>query len=411
MKSLLLIATLLMTSQTPAQTQTANTLMPQERVFIATKIYSAVTTYFAHWGPISRDQFDRSYQAYVDRILKSDDRRSFDMESIALLAQLHNGHTWFSDDWLESKYGQTVGFSAAPLGESWVVTSSSLPAIRKGAEITAVNDTPVERFFEQSEKYLSASNRRSAQLALFETRILFPGRFNIVLGDKSRVTVDRLANKSAAAVEKTQGKWLTPGRTAYIRIPSFDGLRFVAATLDYIDEFRSAKTIIIDVRGNPGGDAPPIAIHRALMNLPYRQWIEESPSRSGIPSDRGYDWAELHSGLATQRPEANAYGGKLIILTNGGCQSYCEDFVMPFKDSKRAILVGESTGGTFSMTHYYDFDNGMRMNVASTRERFPDGSTFEGVGIAPDVEVQPTVEDLRSGADRALQSALQLADR
>jgi carboxyl-terminal processing protease len=409
MKSFLLIASFLMTCQ--ASAQAPSTLTPRERVFIATRLYSAVTTYFAHWGPVSRDQFDRSYQAYVDQILGSDDRRAFDMASIALLAQLHNGHTWFSDRWLESQSGQALGFSAVPMGARWIVTSSALPGIQKGAEIANLNDIPIERFFAQSEKYLSVSDRRRVRQALFDAPVLFPERFDVAFVDTSRVTVDRKANKNSAAMDQTQGRWLAPRTTAYIRIPSFGGVKFVATALDYIHEFQGAKTMVIDVRGNPGGNASPISIHRALMNRPYREWIEESPSRSGIPSERGYEWAELSSGPATQRPEVHAFQGKVIILADSGCQSFCEDFVMPFKDSKRAIVVGEATAGTFSMTHYYEFDNGMRMNIASTRERFPDGAQFEGVGIAPDQEVLPTVEDLRSDVDRALQTALKLADR
>jgi C-terminal processing protease CtpA/Prc len=35
----------------------------------------------------------------------------------------------------------------------------------------------------------------------------------------------------------------------------------------------------------------------------------------------------------------------------------------------------------------------------------PDGGRFEGVGIRPDVEVSPTVEDLRAGGDVELEAA------
>jgi carboxyl-terminal processing protease len=82
---------------------------------------------------------------------------------------------------------------------------------------------------------------------------------------------------------------------------------------------------------------------------------------------------------------------------------------MPFKYSKRATLVGETTAGSFSMTRHVDYDNGMILNIAAVRHTFPDGSRFEGVGIAPDVAVDLTPEDLRSGRDPVLQRALELA--
>jgi carboxyl-terminal processing protease len=82
---------------------------------------------------------------------------------------------------------------------------------------------------------------------------------------------------------------------------------------------------------------------------------------------------------------------------------------MPFKYSKRATLVGEITAGTFSFTRHMDFENGMILNIAAVHHTFPDGSTFEGVGIAPDVPVDTTPDDLKAGYDPVLQKAVALA--
>jgi C-terminal processing protease CtpA/Prc len=38
---------------------------------------------------------------------------------------------------------------------------------------------------------------------------------------------------------------------------------------------------------------------------------------------------------------------------------------MPFKFSKRAQLVGETTAGSFSSTNFTQFENGMVLNAAS----------------------------------------------
>jgi carboxyl-terminal processing protease len=51
----------------------------------------------------------------------------------------------------------------------------------------------------------------------------------------------------------------------------------------------------------------------------------------------------------------------------------------------------------------------MKLAIAVKRQYFPDGSEFEGVGIKPDIEVHPTVEDLRSAKDPVLEKALELA--
>ena len=82
---------------------------------------------------------------------------------------------------------------------------------------------------------------------------------------------------------------------------------------------------------------------------------------------------------------------------------------MPFKIARRAQLLGETTAGTSSSTNFTHFENGMMLNVTSVRHTFPDGSRFEGVGIAPDVEVPITAQDLKAGRDIVLDRALKAA--
>jgi carboxyl-terminal processing protease len=56
-----------------------------------------------------------------------------------------------------------------------------------------------------------------------------------------------------------------------------------------------------------------------------------------------------------------------------------------------------------------DFANGMMLNIAAVHHTFPDGSQFEGVGIAPDMPVEVTPEDLHAGRDPVLKKAVEIA--
>ncbi|MGH9318163.1 MAG: S41 family peptidase, partial [Thermoanaerobaculia bacterium] len=105
-------------------------------------------------------------------------------------------------------------------------------------------------------------------------------------------------------------------------------------------------------------------------------------------------------------PGKQPYRGALSILIDGGCFSACEDFVAPFKDNRRATILGERTAGSSGQPFQKDFGNGMGIGLSTKREFFPDGSEFEGVGIAPDVEIPMTLEDLRTGKDTVLAQAL-----
>ena len=62
------------------------TLPAPQRIYLASRIYSAVETYFAQWTPELREQFEEAYRRYIAEVLASDQRRDFDLASIRLLA-------------------------------------------------------------------------------------------------------------------------------------------------------------------------------------------------------------------------------------------------------------------------------------------------------------------------------------
>lgn len=380
-----------------------------DRVLTATKIYQQVTTFFPD---LSTKQFDKDYSDYISQILSApDDRRGFDLASMALVATLHDAHSWFYDQWFDKQYGQAVGFTAYPLGSKWVVVRTWVGALRIGDVIEAIDGTPTQQFFERNRKYISASSDRDAGVSFFDTPVLFPERFTLTLDGGRRAVIDRVHDKKQEPSMQSEGRLLANGTVAYIHVPVFRGITTQAQALDYLKQFHEARAVIIDVRGNPGlGDGG--ALQRSLMGKPYPSWNENSSVKGGLllrhfgarPESVHVASAEVTIGVAE-----GAYTGPLFLLIDRGCTCACEDFVMPFKFAKRAQLVGETTAGSYSSTSFTQFDNGMMLNIASVRHIFPDGSRFEGVGIVPDIEIEPTVEDLKAGRDMVLERAVALA--
>ena len=376
---------------------------------MASRIYAHVKGYFPDLSPPA---FDAAYRRYIGRILRVDGRREFDLASMELLAALHDGHTWFHDSWLDESSGQPVGFIAYPIAKRWTVVRSLLESIDVGDVIVAIDGTPIEDFFARNRKYVSASSDRDAGLGLFDTPAIFPDRFQLALAGGRTIIVDRKNGKrKPAPVAGTEGRWLTRG-VAYIKVPTFRGIETQAQAIAYLKQFRDARAVMVDVRGNPGGGYP-VALKEALINQPYRAWTQSNATTGGdlvrTSSPTYPQRATTTTSEAVIRPRDPVHAGRLILLIDRGCTSGCEDFVMPFKTARLATLVGETTGGTFSDTASIAFDNGMRLNVAAVRHSFPDGSRFEGVGIAPDLPVATTAEDLKASRDPVLHRALQIA--
>lgn len=196
----------------------------------------------------------------------------------------------------------------------------------------------------------------------------------------------------------------------YVRIPSFAENVFEQEAIDAIQKTDPNMSVILDVRGNHGGSTPEKLVS-ALMDRPYLWWAESTPQSISLFDYREYWGRHVEAfwyGDVTQ-PTITAYKGRVFLLIDGGCFSACEDFVVPFKDNHRAVLIGERTAGSSGQPFDRSLGNGMGIGLGTKREFFPDGSEFEGIGISPDIEIKLTIEDLRQGKDPVLRCAEDLS--
>jgi len=414
------------------QTSPDTRLSLEVRVSVASKIYALLDSHVLDGKRGLSPVPEASYQTYLHDVLTTEDRRDFDLASIEFLAQLHNGHTLFLDSWLNKQYGQPLCFHVGPIEGKWVVQRSLTPDLKPGDVIAAFDGVPIEDIFAQQKRYIPASSERAQRQNLLHFPYLFPEKLKVKLEDGRNVWVNRAATDIPPP--RTEGRWLKQSDMAVIRIPVF---YFPAedVALDLVRQYQQARVLILDLRNNPGG-IPPYRLIRALMDRPYRNWKISVPFRIPLidsmpqaekPAEsspmtayaRGYHDAlanlagnaQLTWGGDPIAPGPGAYQGRLILLVDAGCVSACEDFVMPFKDNRRATLVGETTQGSAGLPYTYDFHNGMVVRIADKRVLFPDGSEFEGIGIKPDVEVPLTIDDLRQGRDVVLQKALELVEK
>jgi carboxyl-terminal processing protease len=251
------------------------------------------------------------------------------------------------------------------------------------------------------------------------------------------LTHKRVPGRSEPPPLKAERRWLRRGQLAYVRIPSFTDPIHERRALQFVRTFQKAPALIVDVRGNRGG-ATPGRLIAALMDRPWRSWTESTVLRIGVVRAYSHllEMAEKHQGtglfldpeklapLATYRDwdhahvlfpptsvpaEPGAYAGRLILLMDERCGSACEDFLVPFKDNRRATLIGTTSEGSTGQPYILDLTDGIRAYIGAKRAYFPDGSPFEGIGIRPDVEVAATRDDLLEGRDPILRTAVDQA--
>jgi carboxyl-terminal processing protease len=394
-----------------AQQQDPSRLPLEERAYIASEIYAAIPLYFAHWEGAPADlDLAASYRAYLAKALSTDDRREFALATAEFMAKLRNGHTFFWDRWVYQEHGQPLGFTARPLQGRWVVTASQVEGLRPGDVIRTLNGEPIDSFVQHQTRYIAASSDYAARALLFHPQRqehLFPAEITLGLVGSRSVSIERKAVSLTRSQETTQTELLDGGRIAYVRIPFFGAPAFEDSAIAFIERHKHVPAVIVDVRGNGGGNTPAELI-AALMDRPYRWFVEATPMAPALLRGRFPD-GQLRWREPPVQPKEHAYRGRVILIADALCGSSCEDFLAPFKDNGRAILVGETTAGSTGQPYFRRFERSMHFIVGMKRVSFADGSVFEGVGIRPDVAVEPTIDDIRRGRDRALERAVELA--
>ena len=182
------------------------------------------------------------------------------------------------------------------------------------------------------------------------------------------------------------------GNIGYISLLSFDE-GCSDEVKEKIQEFndKNVDKIILDLRNNGGG-----LVDEALSIL---ELFVNKGDNLLITVDK-YDKEEINK--SKKSPETNA---KLIVLTNEGSASASEIVAGTLKDLGRATIVGENTYGKGVIQALLPLSNGAGLKVTIEEYFTANKNKINGIGIAPDVEVE---ENIDTEEDEQLNKAIDL---
>lgn len=399
-----------------------------EKYWIASRIYAEVKYKFAHREYLRPTyRFDDTFEGYLRELDNAKTRYDFDKVTLKLFATLHNGHTSFYDELAGCH--PNLAIKADFIQGKWIITDSKLPSLDVGSQILSINGEDFSAWADEQLPYIPGSSVRSQRRSLGLSRYyawLWPIEFNLVTIKPGRSAKTFHINRTILSKEISEQSHHDPDLESRVKIQqmtpeiirmtaaSFEDTKNESIMLAALHRYRHARAILFDLRGN-GGGITPTRLLLALAEQPFRDTISMTPQH--IALNDGYvdsgiveyglfpdTWLRFGGQMIYPNP---IYHGKVFILTDGGCASACEGFIVAMKSAHRATILGSATYGVFGASNKFNVTQSQMFFTIGTEEtQLPDGSTLEGIGVNPDRAIPLTQEELLSGKDQVLRTTI-----
>jgi carboxyl-terminal processing protease len=251
----------------------------------------------------------------------------------------------------------------------------------------------------QGDTVIAVDGRSIVGYSVYEAIALIRGP----AGTPIKLTIMRKGEAKPLEISVTRAKIVIPlvqskmldGDIAYVSLSNFSTPNASSQLESEIEGLlaKKPKGLILDLRDNPGG------------------YLQQSLQVADIFLDGGVIASEKDRDGNGQTFRATAKGVAqdipLVVLVNGGSASASEIVAGALQDRGRAKLIGETTFGKGSVQLPHQLSDGSELRVTIAHWFTPNDRQIQGTGLAPDIVVPLTQDDVKAGRDPQLDRAAQ----
>lgn len=306
----------------------------------------------------------------------------------------------------------TPAMNDAPLRDYRAVTANAQRAITDLVYDPAIPRRPnFEEFFRQFDE---AGARAHDDLDLVGSFIALKpllgiSHFEFIRNPKIAVTpLDSLLAGDPSVDPSKLVTWQTYGQGAvgYLYVRRWDRVTpYVERAFERMDSAKT-KVMILDIRGNRGGDATSmVPLMHLFRDTTYvggfvgRPWYAAHDRPPTDAELRRFpvmtNETEAKSLLDHVRTEGGTYGrlppraprfdGPVFLLIDGNSGSASEPLAHVLKSTHRATVIGERTPGAMLTALPHPLGEGFIMTIPEADYYAADGTRLEGHGVEPDI--------------------------
>lgn len=182
-------------------------------------------------------------------------------------------------------------------------------------------------------------------------------------------------------------------RTVRVHIPTFDAGYNRARVEEIMTEALKAEQLILDLRGNGGGQVINL-IHLGgfflgpeenLGTFVNRQNFDAFVRQTGNEEPTLQEIAERTRPIPAGRRDTEPFSGRISVLIDGGTGSASEIMAAALRDQRGAVLIGQRSAGAVLASLMTPIDGGFLLQYPVTDYVTPKGFRIEGNGLSPDL--------------------------
>lgn len=358
------------------------------------EVWKLVNTRFVDEDKNGQDW--RIWRYRYDKTMKDDDDAKVAIDS--MLASLDDRYTRYLDQEEFAEEGRSIKARLYGIGIQIGTRDNKLLVI------SPIDDTPAAKAgLLANDEIMEIDGKSTQGMSVKDAANMIRGekgspvKLLIKRGDKPakayEIVRDEIKLKSVSLDNPFE--LAMPANIGYIKLSTFLSSSASAELKSAMQDLGTKSGYIVDLRANPGG-----LLSNAIQIADY--FLDDGGIVSTVDRDGYKDIKWSTKSTLTDKP--------LIIMIDGGSASASEILSGALKDNKRALLIGERSFGKGLVQEINQLPGGSGVNITTQRYLTPNDIDINKLGIAPDIEVPRTEDDVKNKQDPQLKKAIAVMD-
>lgn len=434
------------------QVELPNTLSVADKVYGLSRFWQEANYNFVYLDKVDKVMWENAYKKCIERVIQTPNDYEYYRELQKFCALLKDGHTNVNMPQklqalqMNTMFGEYRFFLKNVAGSVVVerVNASKKDEIPVGSEIVEVNGLSTAEYMNRFVKpYISSSTDyvlddyaasnllKGLENETFQIKLITPNRSIKSLTVTHRRSTEEEVYPPFGQDSLLVFRWL-PNNIAYVALNSFADNKINQQIEQLLPELYKAKALVLDLRNNGGGNTGvgtdilryltnDKVLHHARYSTrehraAFKAWGVYTTPKDTVGNSWNTQCYLYNQGLKyydfEYKPEPIRVKAKRLVvptavLTSHQTASAAEDFLISADNQKHFVKIGERTYGSTGQPYLFVLPGGGSARICTKKDTYPDGREFVGVGILPDIEVIPSLQDYITNRDAVLERAVE----